>query len=357
LGFSIVDLGIASSTMGVGLILFEPLWGVFTPRLGTKKIFVLAILGTLLINFSYTFVTNLTGFMILRFVSGVLMSGWGVSSRTLVRKIISKGGRAFGSWFAIGSISGLIGPVVGGYLASSNYILVFYTATIVGLIALILALGISEPTLKNDVRKEEVNGIRKREKNTLLITALLTIIPFFLSSVFWTFIPVFAKESEKLLLTSIEIGVLFSVMSFVGIAAPLLFGELSDKIGRKKLIIIGMMLQAASFLLLPNIAGLPMLCMTAAILRLGSSAISPSLMALLTDIMRPSKQSLAIGVYGAGEDLGILLSPLIVGYIYHNYTAELSFYFTAGLMIANIGIALPLLSHIEETKLSKNEPP
>jgi MFS family permease len=356
LGFSIVDLGIVSSTMGVGLIIFEPLWGVFITRLGTKKIFLFSTMGILLMNFSYSFVTNLTGLIILRFLSGMLMSGWGVSSRTLVQNIIPKGGRAFGSWSAIVYFSGLIGPVLGGYLAINNYIFVFYSATFVGIIAFVLALGISEPNFQDDVVKEEVKGMSKSEKKTMMITSLITIIPFFLSSVFWTFIPVFAKESEKFLLTSIEIGLLFSVMSFTGIIASLLFGELSDKIGRKKLIIIGMTLQAFSLLLLPNTVGLPMLCVTAVILRLGSSAISPSLMALLTDKIRPSKRSLAIGVYGAGEDLGMLLSPLIVGYIYQNYNAELSFYFTAGLMIANIGIALPLLSKIEEIKLSKIEP-
>jgi MFS family permease len=352
-----VDLGITSSAMGVGLIIFEPIWGVVIPRFGTKKIFLLSIVGTLVINFSYTFVTTFIGLILLRLVSGVLMSGWGVSSRTLVRTMIPKGGRAFGSWSAIGYISGLLGPIVGGYLATYNYSSVFQTATVVGVIAFVLALGITETPRSDDLVNAAVNEMHPREKTTLMITSLLTIVPFFLSSVFWTFIPVFAKESPKFHLTSIEIGFLFSIMNFTGIIASIVFGELSDTIERRKIVIVGMALQAISLLLLPNITGFPLLGFTAVLGRLGICAITPSLMAMLTDTIHPPKQSFAIGIYGAGEDLGILLSPLVVGYLYQQYTPELSFYFAAGLMIGNIGVALLLLSKITEPHASASSPP
>jgi predicted MFS family arabinose efflux permease len=67
------------------------------------------------------------------------------------------------------------------------------------------------------------------------------------------------------------------------------------------------------------------------------------MMAFLISRIRSSNRGLAIGVYGAGEDVGILAGPLVAGYLYQDYGAEFSFYITATLMLANIMLSMPLL--------------
>jgi DHA1 family multidrug resistance protein-like MFS transporter len=158
---------------------------------------------------------------------------------------------------------------------------------------------------------------------------------------------VFAKESTKLLLNPLEIALAFTIMGIVGLFTPLLFGELSDRIGRIKIIILGMGLQALSFLLLQMTAGVVMLYLTAVIIGVGNAAVNPTMMALLTDKLRPSNHGFAIGVFGAGEDFGILLGPLIAGYFYQNHSAELSFLLAAAFMLVNIIVSIPLLQRIE----------
>ena len=109
-----------------------------------------------------------------------------------------------------------------------------------------------------------------------------------------------------------------------------------------------MVLQVSSFVLLPLIAGFPMLCLTAILLGLGEAAISPCMMSFLVGKIRLSNRGLAIGVYGAGEDIGILTGPMIVGYLYQEHGADFSFYITAVLMLTNILISIPLLRKATE---------
>jgi MFS family permease len=351
LGFSIADLGLISAALGISLMIFEPLWGMFLNKIGAKKVFLFSILCSTLIVFSYTFINDLIGFIILRFLSGAVGSAGGVSSRVLVRKSFSKGGRAYGTWYTIISIAGLVGPIIGGYAATiaSGYNLVFYIATVIGFMALFLGFGIPEIKDTNESGKEEKSkGMTKKEKNTLVYASLLTIIPLFLRFVYTTFMPVFAKESEKFLLNPLEISLAFTIMGLVGLFAPLLFGELSDKIGRKKIIILGMGLNAFTFILLSTTPGVIIIYLTSAILAFGTAAVSPPLMALLTDKILPANQGIAIGVFGAGEDLGILIGPVIVGYVYQNYSAESSFLLTAVVMFINIIISIPLLRKLEQ---------
>jgi len=343
-GFSIAELGIISAGFGVGLMIFEPLWGILADKVRPKKIFTVSLSFSPLIMFSYTLVGDLATFTALMFFSGVWECAFGVSSRMLAREAISKGGRAFGAWFTIFSAAELIGPVLGGYTAITSYNLTFYVGTVIALIAFFLSFGASTSESTHLASKQDrPKGLDKEEKTTLIITSSLIILPWFLIFVYRTFLPVFAKE--ELLLNPLEIGLIFAVISVVGIFASMLFGGLSDRVGRKKIIVLGMLLQAFSFLLLPISSSTMLLVLTAIILGVGIAAINPAMMALLTEKIPISKQGLALGVYGSGEDVGIWIGPLIVGYIYQNYGAEVSFYITAGLMFFNLILSILLLKN------------
>lgn len=152
------------------------------------------------------------------------------------------------------------------------------------------------------------------------------------------------KNPPKFLLGSVEIGLVVSAIGAIGFFAPFAFSEIARKKGIKKTIILGMALQAASFTLLPLVAGFSLLCFTAALLGLGDAATNSCMMAFLISRIRSPNRGLAIGVYGAGEDIGALAGPLIAGSFYQYYGAEFSFYLTAALMVANVMFSTLLLT-------------
>lgn len=344
LGFAIADLGIVSASVGVGLIIFEPIWGSLINKLGAKKILLSSTLIAALIMFSYTLVRDLTGFVFLRFLTGVSGSASGVSMRTLVWQVIPSQKRAFGIWYAIHEAAGIVGPVIGGIVATQGYVLVFYASTVIAVIAFFLSFGVREPKNTDSTSMDStIKGMDKPEKKILLVTSTLIIMPCFLRTAYTSYMPVFAKESPKFLLGPIEIGIAVAAISGAGFFASFIFSELASKKEVTKIIILGMILQAFSFILLPIITGFPMLCLTAVLLGLGEAAISPCMMTCLISKIRFSNRGLAIGVYGAGEDIGILTGPLVAGYVYQDYSAEFSFYLTAALMLANIMVSIPLL--------------
>lgn len=345
LGFSIVDLGTFAASFGVALMIFEPLWGLLADKVGAKRILLLSTVAAALITLSYTFVRDFSGFILLRFLGGMFGSAGGVSSRALALQVVSKEERAFGVWHTILSGAAVVGPFVGGLLAATSYVSAFYASTAISLVALFISFGLPESDDSGSLGKGfHVNRMSKTEKRTLLIMSALIIMPLFVRSVYSTFMPVYAKESPKLLLSSLEIGLVFTAAGVVGFLAPLLFSELSNKTGAPKIIASGMLLFSASLFLLSTLTGFSMLCLTSIILGLGEAAVSPLMIALLTSKISVSNRGLAIGIYGAGEDIGILLGPLVAGYIYQIYGAEYSFYLTAIIMLASTVISVPLLN-------------
>jgi MFS family permease len=348
LGFAIADLGIVSTSLGVALIVFEPLWGSLINRLGAKKIFLLSTLLTSLVLFSYALVSDLVGFVFVRFLTGVVGSANAVSTRTLVWQVIPRKERAFGVWYTISAAAGVIGPIIGGIVATQGYILAFYASAAIAAVALFLSFGVSESNSTESADTGlKIRGMDRPEKTVLLIASALIVMPYFLRTVYLTFVPVFAKESTKFLLDPVEIGIVVAAMGVAGFVAPLAFSEVAGRKGVKNVIVMGMLLQVCAFLLLPIVSGFSALCLTAALLGLGEAAISPCMMAFLIGKIRFSNRGLAIGVYGAAEDVGILTGPLVVGFLYQGYGAEFSFFCTAALMAANTLIAIPLFRKTE----------
>ncbi|MGZ7440191.1 MFS transporter [Paenibacillus sp. TH7-28] len=117
-------------------------------------------------------------------------------------------------------------------------------------------------------------------------------------------------------------------------AAQFLFspigGQLSDKWGRKKLIMSGLFLTVLSDLLFAASTTLPLLYFARFIGGIGLGLMVPSNMAYVADITTPETRAKGMGYLGAAMNLGMVLGPGLGGII-----AELGirvpYYFAAGL--------------------------
>jgi len=342
-GLSIMELGILGAGMGVGLLIFEPMWGVLADRGLNKKILLLSCVFMPLITFSYTVIRGILELFALRFFSGFLMSAMGVSSRGLIASYYPKRGRAYGLWYATMGLAGLIGPSMGGYLAGIEYSLPFYVSAIFSILALLAAIWVADPKIEDEDELKLEQHLETSVKMTgslralisskvFIVTSFLIIFPCFNFSVMNIFLPVYVKESPRFLFSELQIGVAFMVVNAVGIPAQLSFGELSDRIERKTMIILGMALDSLTFLMLPFISGGHQLYFIMVLVAVARSAVNPVMLALMVDNVPRTLQGKAIGIYGALEDLGILLGPMAAGYAYQYYGPAPSFYMCAMLM-------------------------
>jgi MFS family permease len=111
------------------------------------------------------------------------------------------------------------------------------------------------------------------------------------------------------------IGLIKGLYPLVWGAGQLITGRLSDTLGRKPLIVAGMLVQAAAFpaaLMLPSrplIAGV----VSAALLGVGTAMVYPALIASVADHTRPSWRAQGLGVYRFWRDLGYAIGAVIAG--------------------------------------------
>ena len=113
----------------------------------------------------------------------------------------------------------------------------------------------------------------------------------------------------------IQIGWLAAIYPVVWGVCQLFTGALSDQVGRKWLIVIGMWVQALGIGLIASTRMFSTYLIGAVLLGIGTAMVYPTLLATITDIVNPTWRASAIGVYRLWRDLGYAAGALISGIV------------------------------------------
>jgi len=110
-----------------------------------------------------------------------------------------------------------------------------------------------------------------------------------------------------------RIAILAAIYPGVWGLAQLGTGALSDRLGRKGLIVGGMWVQAAGILLIVATGGFWAWVAGAVLLGLGTAMVYPTLLAAIGDVAHPEWRASAVGVYRLWRDGGYAIGALLAG--------------------------------------------
>ena len=150
----------------------------------------------------------------------------------------------------------------------------------------------------------------KRARLTVFLTILLDLIGF---GMILPLLPFYAQELHA---SPFEIGLLFSSYSLTQLLFAPLLGRLSDRVGRRPVLLASIAGGAASYLLFavaPNY-GMLLLARSLSGLAAANYAIAQAYMA---DVSAPEDRSKAMGLVGAAFGLGFVLGPALGGLLAH----------------------------------------
>jgi MFS family permease len=127
----------------------------------------------------------------------------------------------------------------------------------------------------------------------------------------WGLVPLFLAAHGA---GTASIGLVAAVYPGVWSVTQIATGHWSDTVGRKPLIVAGMLLQAAALTLLAVSDGdIVLATATAALLGLGTALVYPTLIAAISDAVPPVARAPVVGVYRFWRDMGYALGALIAG--------------------------------------------
>ena len=112
-----------------------------------------------------------------------------------------------------------------------------------------------------------------------------------------------------------QIGVLAAAYPAVWGVAQVAVGAWSDRVGRKRPIVLGMLLQGLAIATIAVTSGFEPWLVAAVALGLGTALVYPTLLAAVADAAEPTWRASAIGTYRLWRDLGFGVGALAVGFV------------------------------------------
>jgi MFS family permease len=112
-----------------------------------------------------------------------------------------------------------------------------------------------------------------------------------------------------------QIGLLAAAYPATWGVGQIATGALSDRIGRKRLIVAGMLTQAVAIAAIAGTTGFGPWLVAAVLLGIGTAMVYPTLIAVVADVAEPGRRGAVTGIYRFWRDLGFAVGALVVGLV------------------------------------------
>lgn len=155
-------------------------------------------------------------------------------------------------------------------------------------------------------------------------------------------IPILPFYAESMGATATHLGVLFAVYALMQFLFSPYWGRYSDRVGRRPVLMIGLIGLSISLVLFGLAWELWMLYVARVMGGVLSSAILPTVRAYIADSTTPEQRGQGMGMLGAAAGLGMIFGP-VIGSFLGEWDPEIPFYVTAGLGALMAGFAAVFL--------------
>ena len=309
--------GILLSIYGLVNSFCQPLTSTLSDRLNRRRPF---ISGGMLLMAAAVFAFSLAGhyweLLICRALQGfglALILPAAMSLMTTATEQPRRGG-AMGFYTTMRMIGFTLGPIIGGFLhVHYGFNAVFYAGAgflVVG--SALVHWWVQEVPTAN--KGEEQNSFRFLDRRLLHSGIIGLGVATFVMAFAYSIIVTLEKQfNDRLDITALEFAIAFSVIMISRLIFQIPFGWLSDRIGRKPLIISGLLVMAPATALLGQITSFSMLIVLRIIQGVASAAIAAPAFALAGDLSTAGGEGRQMSILTMGFTFGIAAGTLLSG--------------------------------------------
>lgn len=335
-----IGLIVSVSTL-TGVLLKLPS-GALSDIYGRQFLLRIGVVAFGLPPFLYLFITDLNSLTALRFVHGLATAIFAPSALATVAELYrERRGAALGTYTACTQSGALLGPFIGGYLAHvAGFDFAFVTAGVCGCIAIVLFyslhLDVATPRVHQKGMRlllaEMWKGFAIVARNRkVLITSATDGAKMIANGALMAFLPLYGVTVG---LNPGEVGLLFSVQAGTSFFSKPIMGRVSDRVGRQPLIIIGLLICAATFVCMPHVSIFAVLLLLSAGFGFGEAVVSSSSSAFVADSSEFKTLGAGMGMQGTIGDIGHASGPLLAGILIANMSYAGAFTIIASLQVA-----------------------
>ncbi len=341
------ELGLLVASYALMRLIFGPIWGSLSDRIGRKPVMMIGVLGYGITMIGFGLATRLWMMFAARILSGVLSSATAPTTMAFIGDSTAEEDRARGMGMlgAAAGVGTILGPAMGGLLADRSLSFPFFVAAGMSFLSLILiAVFLPESLKESDRTVASSEGLNLDPRAWL--SALrgpigpFLVLAFLVTGALTTFFGIFGLYAlERFGLGTAQVGLVFSVLGLVMVLGQgLLVGPITGRFGEIALVRAGFALSAAGLLLVMLATEYVWLVATIGLFSLLIALLTPSISSL-TSKRTTMSQGVTMGLSNSFGSLGRIVGPLLGGLAF-DFHWGLSFLCGAVMMLAGWLVSL-----------------
>ncbi len=368
LGSGVQALGLMTMSFAFAQFLLSPFMGSFADRFGRRPLILIALAGEVIANGAYLYAQSVPLYIAIRFFQGAISAGLLPATLGVVGDRVPEEQHAQWTGVIMASYAAgfIFGPVLGGFLFDRwGYAAPFAVSGILAFLALLLALVMVPETKPASLRVQKLNPIEGQTKWREIWASLPRPIYLFTTLLLIDFIATFAFAFiepqmalyfyNQLSLTPTQLGFIVGGYGLAMLLGQAFLGKLSDRYGRKPVMILGLLLNGTLYLGLIFVKSFGLLFPIAILAGLGDALFIPAIAAWYLDIAKPEHRSRVIGIKGSVAALAGVVGPLLVVIVSAWTTPASIFAISAGATLVAILLALVVLKGRPNIEGSKEQ--
>lgn len=360
-------VGLAITVYGIARVAMDLPAGKLAQRWGRRPLLILGPALMAIATLGCGLATEYWHLLAFRSLQGLGSAVFNVTAIIVICEISTLSNRGqyvspnWGAWLIGASLGPTLGGFVGQYL---GYRVPFFCYAGLALLATVwlyfripetkktqladMPQALSDSSPQPNAAKKAVFSYKNLSFMLICIVGFLTL--FTLSGRI-TLIPLLGYE--RLSLREGQVGLIFTLVAVMQCAFVFPAGRLSDKLGRKIIIVPGGIISALALILFTQSYSYHLALLSAAVLGVGRGFGGPVISAYVADIASAQDYEHTIALYRTMSDLGFVAGPILLGWLKDIRGLDFPFFLSAGLLLG----AMILFAALADETVSRSKSP
>jgi MFS family permease len=308
-------IGLIMGVFSVVAIAVRPFFGRMIDVRGGRRF---ALLGVCLLIFAVPFFhfVDDAGWLpfLLRALTGL---GWGISMTATIAMCsdlapVDRLAKSMGVIGVAGLVANALGPLLAEELIRAGGAGRLYNASLLFLAAALACLLLTREIDRPDCGVSP-GGARALKLVPWALAAVVASVPVFHGAIRGAMIYFIAVFGNSVGIS--RVGPFFLVFSLAAILTRFRLGDLSDRVGRKTVILPAALIIGLNLFVIAQVRSFPLLLVSGFVGGLGQGLIFPALSTYIIDFLGRENKGLAISLYSSLFDVGMGLGAPVFGWI------------------------------------------
>ncbi|MEK7216022.1 MAG: MFS transporter [Chloroflexota bacterium] len=345
MGADMTMIAFVSTASAFAGLIGSPVAGALTDRWGRRPLVIFGLGVRVLTGFTSFFATSYEQFLAMEFVGSLGLAFWNTGVSVIVADVISpeNRGRAIALRTASQRLGILCGPLIAGVLAFhfglTSIFLLNAGTKLIALLIFAKYIAETRPVQAKAVPGTAAVAPAPRPPLSVFLQRPFLVLGFtnfiiYLMSQGGAFESLFPVHVTRVAgLSTVEIGYGLSLLNLISFLVSFPGGTVTDRVGRKAVLLPGMLLLGLGTFLLAGISDYWMVMVALFVIGMGDGLSSGAVLVLAMDMAPPQHRGVFLGVWGFIERSGGVLAPVAMGAVAQAFSIPAAFTTVTGCMV------------------------